>query len=119
MLTLASPSLGEIATLREPVPDVCERGDYERDGDECHPRQGLGDKAKKVPSIPSPISWRGWRRCSIRLSGDGYISQASGDPSRRRRRQNVEMDAAAGDRDRPRHSANPSDRQLGLSGRLN
>jgi hypothetical protein len=54
VLTLASPSLGEIAALREPVADVCKRGDYERDGDECHPRQGLGDKAKKVPSIPVP-----------------------------------------------------------------
>ena len=42
------------ANLLQMSADVCKRGDYERDGDECHPRQGLGDKAKKVPSIPVP-----------------------------------------------------------------
>ena len=54
MLTLASPSLGEIAALREPVADVGERGDYERDGDECHPRQeqALAESGVVWPTSP-------------------------------------------------------------------
>jgi nucleoside-diphosphate-sugar epimerase len=48
-------------------------------------KQGLGDKAKKVPRSPCQTSWRGLWRCSIRLSGDGYSSWGSGDRSRRRR----------------------------------
>jgi nucleoside-diphosphate-sugar epimerase len=47
-------------------------------------KQGLGDKAKKVPSIPVRDFAARWR-CSIRLCGDGYTSWGSGDQSRRRR----------------------------------
>ena len=65
MLTLASPSLGEIAALREPVADVGKRGDYSGTATNA-------THAKNRPSLRAAWSGRHHRYAlpSSRKSGD-------------------------------------------------